>query len=126
MEAFSAPRFEPTFWAKLPYIFVNYWYLEAPLKIVTFWAKLLAAIEHFLSLSLMIKTFFRPWKNERRKGFVVYAIGISATLKFFIILFDLAVLALFLALGGLVFLFWILLPPLSVILILVPVRFFKT
>lgn len=39
-----------------------------------------------------MRTFFVPWKNENRKGFVAIARGIGMTVKLFVLLADLILL----------------------------------
>jgi len=114
--------FNLIFLGKLPYLFLQYWYQETPFKIIRFWAKFLLALEHFLSFTLAIKTIFQPWRNERRKGFFIYAVAIAFTLKLFLIFFDLAVLLFFLTLGLFTLLFWLILPIFSIILIFIPFK----
>ena len=44
------------------------------------------------SLSLMLKTFFKPWKNEYREGLVGFSIFMGMAVKSLFILADLVLL----------------------------------
>ena len=49
------------------------------------------------SLPLLVKTFFKPWKNEYREGLVAFSIGMGMFIKIFVIFVDLLLfIALFL------------------------------
>lgn len=103
--------------AKLPYLYLTFWFVEAPIHLAEDLYKLLLALEHFLSLTLMFKTFFRPWKNERRKGYVIHAIAIAATLRLFLIILDIFLLTTVLLGGVILILAFVALPVLAVLLI---------
>lgn len=102
---------------KLPYWYLSFWFIEAPITLSENLVKLTLALEHFLSVTLMLKTFFRPWKNERRKGYVIHAIAIAATLRFFLITLDLFLLAAVLTLGALATLLFVALPLIGIFLL---------
>jgi hypothetical protein len=102
---------------KLFYLYLAFWFIEGPIKLTRALFQLLSAFEHFLSLTLMVKTFFRPWKNERRKRYVAYAIGIAATLRFFLIILDLIFLALVLAIGMVLIILFLVVPLIAVFLL---------
>ena len=53
---------------------LKFWYLEAPKNI------------------LMLKTFFKPWKNEYREGLVGFSIFMGMAVKSLFILADLVLL----------------------------------
>lgn len=99
---------------KLPLWYLSFWFVEAPIALSENLFKLLLALEHFLSVTLMLKTFFRPWKNERRKGYVIHAIAIAATLRFCLIILDLFLLATVLIIGAFAILLLVALPVIGV------------
>jgi hypothetical protein len=72
-----------------PFIFLKFWYLEAPLNMLRFFASLNKAFFGVFSLPLMIKTFFRPWKNEYREGLVGFSIIMGMVMKSLFIVADL-------------------------------------
>jgi hypothetical protein len=72
-----------------PFIFLKFWYLEAPINILKFFASLNKAFLGVLSLPLMLKTFFRPWKNEYREGLVGFSIIMGMIIKSLFIFADL-------------------------------------
>jgi hypothetical protein len=77
----------------LPLLFLRFWFLEAPLSILRYFASLNRAVLHFLSLPLFLRTFFKPLKNEYRQGLVGFSIGMGIAVKSVLILFDLAAFA---------------------------------
>lgn len=65
----------------LPFYILKFWYLEAPIKLLAYFINLNRAFFHLFSFPLMIKTFFRPWKNEYREGLVKFAIFMGMVFK---------------------------------------------
>ena len=78
---------------KLPISILKFWYLEAPKNILIFFKSLNKTFLGVFSLSLMLKTFFRPWKNEYREGLVRFSIFMGITIKSMFIFADLVILA---------------------------------
>lgn len=105
------------FTAKLFSLFLSFWFIVAPKKLFASLVKLLLALEHFLSLTLMIKTFFRPWKNETRPGYYFYAILVAASAKLLLIVADFVILLAVLVLGAVLILGFVSLPVTSLVLI---------
>ncbi|MEK9176340.1 MAG: hypothetical protein AAB520_02785, partial [Patescibacteria group bacterium] len=66
-----------SFYLSLPFLFLKFWFLEAPLKLTKYFFSLNHAALQILSLPLMIRTFFKPLKNEYRKGLVAFSIGMG-------------------------------------------------
>ncbi|OGG03277.1 hypothetical protein A2W14_00355 [Candidatus Gottesmanbacteria bacterium RBG_16_37_8] len=77
------------FYFSLPIIFLRFWFWEAPASIISFFASLNSAFLQLFSLPLMVKTYFKPWKNEYRQGLVAFSIGMGMFIKTFVILVDL-------------------------------------
>lgn len=101
---------------KFPFTFLKFWYLEAPVNILKFFVSLNKAFFGVFSLPLMVRTFFRPWKNEYREGLVRFSIVMGMAIKTLFILADLVLfLGLILAEAGF-FTFFLLLPILTFIL----------
>ena len=84
------------FYLSLPFIFLKFWFIEAPASIIAYFASLNRASLQLLSLPLLVKTYFKPWKNEYREGLIAFSIGIGMFIKTFVILVEvLLFLALF-------------------------------
>lgn len=77
----------------LPLQIIRFWYLEAPKNILKFFVSLNKNFLGVFSLPLMVKTFFRPWKNEYRDGLVRFAIFMGIAIKSLFILADLILFA---------------------------------
>lgn len=95
---------------KLPVQILRFWYLEAPLNMLRFFASLNAAFFGVFSLLLMIKTFFKPWKNEYREGLVKFAIIMGMVMKSLFIIADLFLFAGLLICEVAIFLIFLALP----------------
>lgn len=80
------------FYLSLPIIFLKFWFLEAPFKILNFFASLNSSALQLLSLPILIRTYFKPWKNEYREGLVVFSIAMGVFIKSFVIIADLILL----------------------------------
>jgi len=73
---------------KLPVIFLKFWFWEAPLRMIQFFFSVNHAALQILSLPLMLRTFFKPLKNEYRKGLVGFSIGMGIVIKSILIFVD--------------------------------------
>ena len=80
------------FYLGLPLIFLKFWFLEAPRDLISFFASLNNAFLQLFSLPLLIKTYFKPWKNEYRKGLVGFSIAMGIFVKTFVIVVDILLL----------------------------------
>lgn len=105
------------FYLSLPLMFLQFWFIESPVKMLAFFSALNRAFSRFFSLNLFIRTFFKPWKNEYRKGLVGFSIAMSMFFKSIMILFDLSILVLLFGLE-LIFLAGFLLLPLLTVAVL--------
>ena len=101
----------------LPVIFLRFWFLEAPESLISFFASLNKALLELFSLPLLIKTFFKPWKNEYRKGLIGFSRGMGMFIKSFVILADLAIFVFFIFLEAIVFFAFILWPFATLVLL---------
>lgn len=102
----------------LPILFLKFWFFEAPLELIAFFASLNKAFLELFSLPLLVKTFFHPWKNEYRKGLVVFSIGIGMCIKSVMILVDLLLFALLLFIEITLTIFFLAVPLIALMLIL--------
>src|ERR1035437_9685989 len=94
----------------LPFLILKFWYLEAPLNILRFFASLNKSFFGVFSLPLMIKTFFKPWKNEYREGLVGFSIAMGMVMKSLFIFADLLLLIGLILVEISVFLIFLILP----------------
>ncbi|MDP3987600.1 MAG: hypothetical protein Q8P80_00445 [Candidatus Levybacteria bacterium] len=105
------------FYLSLPLFFLKFWFLEAPKGLISFFVSLNRAFLNSFSLLLLIKTYFKPWKNEYRKGLVGFSIGMGMFIKSIVIIADIVLLLILLAIevGAVAgFIFW----PIATILLL--------
>ena len=77
---------------RLPFLILKFWYLEAPKQLFSFFISLNKTFLGVFSLPLMIKTFFKPWKNEYREGLVGFSIVMGMVIKSLFILADFVLL----------------------------------
>lgn len=101
----------------LPILFLKFWFFEAPREIFFYFLSFNNAFLQLFSLPLLLRTFFKPIKNEYRKGLVGFSIGMGMFIKTWIIALDLFVLAI-LMLFELTFLVGFVLWPLAAIVVL--------
>lgn len=76
------------FYWNLPLIFLRFWFLEAPRGLISFFASLNSAFLQLFSLPLLVRTYFKPWKNEYRKGLVGFSIAMGMFIKTVVIIAD--------------------------------------
>lgn len=70
----------------LPFYFLSFWFGEAPVSILRHFLEINKAFFRFFSISLLLRTFFQPIKNEYRKGLVGFSIGMGMVVKTMVIL----------------------------------------
>lgn len=75
----------------LPLDILKFWYIEAPVLLFFYLISLNKAFFSLFSLPLMLRTFFKPWKNEYRKGLVGFSIFMAMIIKSFFIFGDLVI-----------------------------------
>ncbi len=80
----------------LPLMFLKFWFYESPVGIYKFFASLNNAFFQLFSLPLLVKTYFKPLKNEYRQGLVGFSIGMGMFVKTFFIIADVIMLVLLL------------------------------
>lgn len=71
---------------------IAFWFLEAPLGLIKYFSSLNGAFLSLFSFPILIRTFFKPLKNEYRQGNVEIAIVLGVIIKSVIIAIDLALL----------------------------------
>lgn len=87
--------------------------------LVKFFFSLNRAFLELFSLPLLIKTFFKPWKNEYRQGLVGFSIGMGMFIKTLVIIVDVIFLLLILSLEATVVIGFIFLPVLTGLLLII-------
>lgn len=105
------------FYLMLPLTFLKFWYLDAPIGILGFFGSLNKAFIQLFSLPLLVKTYFKPWKNEYREGLVGFSIGMAMFIKSVVIIADIVLLLLLLSVEIafiIAFIFW----PIGTVLLL--------
>jgi len=81
----------------LPVEFFKFWFITSPKNLIAFFASLNQAFLQLFSLPLLVKTYFRPWKNEYREGLIGFSIGMGIFIKTCVIVVDIILLLLLLA-----------------------------
>ena len=97
-------------------LFVRFWLIDTPMYFVGYFSSINSAFLQLFSLPLLVKTYFKPWKNEYRKDFVPIAILIGVVIKTCVIFVDLVLFVILLAAEA-VFIFTFMLWPLGTILL---------
>lgn len=87
---------------------------------MTFYSDVNKAFFQLFSLPLLVRTFFKPWKNEYRKEFVPVAIGIGMSVKTVVILADLILFLLLFSFEILSTLFIVWWPVLTIAILFLP------
>lgn len=75
----------------LPLALVKFWFFEAPIEIFQFFGSINKAFFQLFALPLFIKTFFKPLKNEYRKGLVGFSRAMGIVIKSVFIVVDLII-----------------------------------
>jgi hypothetical protein len=102
-----------------PFLVLRFWYTEAIFALFAALASYLSYFTSLLSLPLLVKTFFKPLKNEYREGLVGFSIGMGIFVKTALILLDLLLLLLFFLFEVLIFLGFLLLPLTAVLVLFI-------
>lgn len=105
------------FYLTLPLIFLKFWFVEVPRALIAFFASFNKAFLQLFSLPLLLKTYFKPWKNEYRKGLIGFSIFMGILIKSIVIIADIVLLALILS-TELVFILAFILWPIWTVLLL--------
>lgn len=105
------------FYFSLPFLFLSFWFLSLPKGLFFYFGSLNQAFLQFFSLPLFLSTFFKPLKNEYRKGLVGFSIGMGIFVKTFLIAITLCLLLALIAVEMIIFLFLLFLPILTILLL---------
>lgn len=77
---------------------MKFWFFEAPREQIAFFGSLNRAFLQLFSLAILVRTFFKPWKNEYREGLVGFSIGMGMFIKSIVIIVDIVLLLILLTL----------------------------
>lgn len=101
----------------LPGVFLKFWYIDSLIGLAHFFASLNHAFFLLFSLPLLVKTFFRPLKNEYREGLVGFSIAMGVMVKAGIIFVDLLLFSLLLLFEVFFILAFLSLPVVTILLL---------
>ena len=104
-------------YAILPLLFLKFWFIDSPAALVMFFISLNGAFFRLFSLPLLLRTFFKPLKNEYRQGLVKFSIAMDMVVKSFLIVADLSMLFLLLFLEVAIFVAYVLFPVATIALL---------
>ncbi|OGH19043.1 MAG: hypothetical protein A3F31_01030 [Candidatus Levybacteria bacterium RIFCSPHIGHO2_12_FULL_38_12] len=99
---------------QLPLLCIKFWFFEAPNRLYTYFASLNSSLLQLFSLPLLVKTFFKPIKNEYREGLVGFSIVMGMAVKSVLIVVDLLFLFIVLTFELLILLVFLLIPIASI------------
>jgi len=98
-------------------MFLKFWFLESPVSLFKFFVSLNSAFLQLFSLPLLLQTYFKPLKNEYRKGLVGFSIAMGITIKSFFIVADVVILTLLLSAEVVIFVSYVLFPVATIVLL---------
>ena len=107
-----------SFYASLPLLFLKFYVFELPLMCIKWFASFNHSFLELVSLPLLVRTFFKPWKNEYRQRFIPVAVGLGMSIKSCVIIADLFMLSILLFAECVLIIFVVLWPILTVLLLL--------
>lgn len=79
-----------------PFELLIFWYHDVCIGAIDYFLKLNSYLIDLFSVPLLLQTFFKPLKNEYRKGLVLFSIVFGIFLKSFLVIVSLSLLFLFL------------------------------
>ena len=99
-----------------PLYLILFWYKDVLSGALNFFAQLNRYAASLLSIPLILKTFFKPLKNEYREGLVLFSVLAGIFIKSFLLLISVSIICVLLIIE-VIFLFTLLLLPFSFILL---------
>lgn len=102
----------------LPFTFLKFWFLEAPVEMIRFFASLNSYFMELFALPLCLRTFFKPLKNEYREGLIAFSRAMGIIVKSVLIFVDLLILISLLLIEIVIVLFFLAFPIITVALII--------
>lgn len=98
----------------LPFEFFHWWFVESTFNLLRILQYVLSATYNLLSVKLVFKTFFKPWKNEYREGLARFAVFMGIFIKSMLLIVYTIFFALLSLFEFAVLVLWILFPILVV------------
>lgn len=99
-----------TYLISLPFEFIRWWLLESTVNLLKIMRFIFVYFYRELSINLLLKTYFKPWKNEYRQGLVRFALFMGIFLKTSFLLVDVLFFAVLATAEIAVLIVWVLLP----------------
>lgn len=93
-----------------PFFLIIFWYKNVVSKTLKLLASFLVYVLNLLSIPILIKTFFKPLKNEYRQGLVGFSVIIGIFVKSILIIANFLFFSLFLFISLVIFLVVVLMP----------------
>jgi hypothetical protein len=103
-----------TYFLTLPVEFLRWWLVESTLTLFKILVWVLEFFNQVLGVRSLLKTFFKPWKNEYREGLVGFSIFMGMFFKGMFLFLDLLFFFLLIIAEIAILATWILLPFLTV------------
>jgi hypothetical protein len=97
--------------------FFIFWFFEAPKNMILYFTSVNNSFFKIFSIRVLLRTFFRPWKNEYRQGLVGFSIFMGIFIKSMIISFSLLLFSILL-LGEIIIIIAFISWPIATILLL--------
>lgn len=94
-----------------PIFVILFWYVDIPLKALRFMHSLNLYILHLLSVPILVRTFFKPIKNEYHKGLILFSVFFGISVKSILIIVSLAVVLFMAVIECVLLAFYLVLPP---------------
>jgi hypothetical protein len=101
----------------LPFTFLKFWYIDATVEIVSFFASLNNYFMQLFALPLCLRTYFKPLKNEYREGLVGFSRAMGIVVKTVFIITDLFIFTFLLLFEGVVVISFLVFPVITILLV---------
>lgn len=69
-----------------PFYLITFWYKDIPLSLLRSFISFNRYCARLFSFSLLLRTYFKPLKNEYRKGLVLFSIISGMIIKFILLI----------------------------------------
>ena len=93
-----------------PLFILLFLYVDIPLKTVRFMHSLNMYMLHLLSVPILVRTLFKPLKNEYHKGLILFSILFGISVKSVLISISLVIVLLFAVIECILLAFYLVLP----------------
>ena len=103
----------------LPFLFLKFWFWDAPAEIIGFFRSLNGAFNEAFSFTLFLKTFFNPIKNEYREGLIGFSRAVGIVIKSTFLIVDTIVFTILLTIEATVLIAFICFPLITIALLFI-------